>query len=470
MYPCPFRRRNPARFNVRDHTHCAKTLFGSIQELRVHITSYHRRQKVLHQCRRCKLGFESETALDHHMMLPKDQICESTSEESFIDPEDGITDAIDRQLVVGHPSVETWQDIWRVVFPGDEHVPAPDFHPIVELVEVEQQFNEGQETLKTTLQETLRLFLPPSVDSDFCRFLSGQLELAVETHRANTMRNCLNRLGSPGTDAHSQPPPTAHSADHAVMTKGQKRTSKRTSLLYSASVPNTPRFLSNTTQSPDQVASLPLHSLANTTTAQPQRSNSTRSSNRASRLFLSLPPSHAVRSATPSPLTPITTALSVTSGDNLSDYDCSRESRDSGLGFPCEVCDMDSCQCKEIARTSSQSKHSALTHPRVPDLKAEVPQLGTTANEANPGSSLGHGQLQRRTLRHFQTGLRIKTNTPNSDDNDDPAPVSSTTGGTRSNKSSPSPFLVNIDNHDQQRPFSPQSFKQRVMRKVSGET
>jgi len=34
LYPCPFRRRNPARFNVRDHTHCAKTLFGSTQELR----------------------------------------------------------------------------------------------------------------------------------------------------------------------------------------------------------------------------------------------------------------------------------------------------------------------------------------------------------------------------------------------------------------------------------------------------
>lgn len=34
MYPCPFRRRNPVRFNVRDHTHCAKTLFGSTQELR----------------------------------------------------------------------------------------------------------------------------------------------------------------------------------------------------------------------------------------------------------------------------------------------------------------------------------------------------------------------------------------------------------------------------------------------------
>lgn len=58
-------------------------------------------------------------------MLPKDQICDSMSEESLIDPEDGIVDAVDRQLVVGHPSVETWEEIWRAVFPGDEDIPAP---------------------------------------------------------------------------------------------------------------------------------------------------------------------------------------------------------------------------------------------------------------------------------------------------------------------------------------------------------
>lgn len=59
------------------------------------------------------------------MMLPKDQICESISEESSVDPEDGITDSIDRHLVIGHPSADTWEEIWRVVFPGDEDVPAP---------------------------------------------------------------------------------------------------------------------------------------------------------------------------------------------------------------------------------------------------------------------------------------------------------------------------------------------------------
>ncbi|KAM7220389.1 hypothetical protein V8F06_004168 [Rhypophila decipiens] len=450
LYPCPFRRRNPARFNVRDHTHCAKTLFGSTQELRHHITSYHRRKRVLHQCRRCKLGFESENALDQHMMLPKDQICESISEESVADPEDGITDSVDRELVVGHASVETWEDIWRVVFPADEDVPAPDFHPIVELVEVEQQFNDGQDTLKASLQETLRLFLPPETDSDFCRFLAGQLELTFETHRANTMRNCLNRTASPGTDAHLQhePPPTAHSADHAVLARRQKRNSKRTSILYSTSVPSTPRFPLNMAENTDHTTPLPLHSLTNITPSQLQRSHSTRSSNRASRLFLSLPPSHAIhaRSPTPSPQTPVTGALSMTSGDNQSDYDCSRESRDSGIGIPCEVCEIESCQCREMARSSDTLVRAS-----------------------------SQGQSQRRTLRHCQPGLRIKTdntcnNTWTGKGNVSPSLGSMTAGSSGSGGSAAcSSFLMNIENQDQPRPFSPQSFKQRVMRKVSGE-
>lgn len=33
-YPCPFRKRNPIMFNVRDHEHCAKRPFFGIQELK----------------------------------------------------------------------------------------------------------------------------------------------------------------------------------------------------------------------------------------------------------------------------------------------------------------------------------------------------------------------------------------------------------------------------------------------------
>jgi hypothetical protein len=35
LFPCPFRRRNPTRFNIRDHTHCARTQFASLADLRL---------------------------------------------------------------------------------------------------------------------------------------------------------------------------------------------------------------------------------------------------------------------------------------------------------------------------------------------------------------------------------------------------------------------------------------------------
>lgn len=38
-YPCPFRKRNPARFNVREHERCARAAFGTVGELRFVISS-----------------------------------------------------------------------------------------------------------------------------------------------------------------------------------------------------------------------------------------------------------------------------------------------------------------------------------------------------------------------------------------------------------------------------------------------
>mgnify|MGYP006976733289 CR=1 FL=1 len=33
-YPCPFRKRNPVRFNIRDHESCARGIFTSLTDLR----------------------------------------------------------------------------------------------------------------------------------------------------------------------------------------------------------------------------------------------------------------------------------------------------------------------------------------------------------------------------------------------------------------------------------------------------
>ncbi|KAK3952826.1 hypothetical protein QBC32DRAFT_211678 [Pseudoneurospora amorphoporcata] len=202
-YSCPFRVRNPVRFNIRDHEVCAMTSFESLADLRHHVMSYHRRCAMSHQCQRCKVGFPTQTALDEHLMLPKDEMCDTVPAGTPSNPEDGISEDVDRTLASGN-GIQIWDDLWRLIFPMDDQVPSSDFHPVIELAEVEQQFDEGQEALKTHLQETLRLFIPEAIDDAYRNFLTGQLELVFEAHKANTIRKCLHRIhGSTNNDTTS---------------------------------------------------------------------------------------------------------------------------------------------------------------------------------------------------------------------------------------------------------------------------
>ncbi|EAA30973.2 hypothetical protein NCU05648 [Neurospora crassa OR74A] len=199
-YSCPFRVRNPVRFNIRDHEVCAMTSFESLADLRHHVMSYHRRRAMPHQCQRCKVGFPTQKGLDEHLMLPKDEMCDTVPTETPRNPEDGISEDVDRTLASGD-GIRTWDNLWRLIFPLDDQIPSSDFHPVIELAEVEQQFDEGQEALKTHLQETLRLFLPEAIDDAYRNFLTGQLELVFEAHKANTIRKCLHRIhGSTNND------------------------------------------------------------------------------------------------------------------------------------------------------------------------------------------------------------------------------------------------------------------------------
>ncbi|KAK3342571.1 hypothetical protein B0H65DRAFT_428096 [Neurospora tetraspora] len=199
-YSCPFRVRNPVRFNIRDHEVCAMTSFESLADLRHHVMSYHRRRAMPHQCQRCKVGFPTQRFLDDHLMLPKDEMCDTVPAGTPRNPEDGISEDVDKTLASGN-GIRTWDDLWRLIFPMDDQIPSSDFHPVIELAEVEQQFDEGQEALKTHLQETLRLLIPEAMDDAYRNFLTGQLELVFEAHKANTIRKCLHRIhGSTNND------------------------------------------------------------------------------------------------------------------------------------------------------------------------------------------------------------------------------------------------------------------------------
>ncbi|KAK3940417.1 hypothetical protein QBC46DRAFT_260996, partial [Diplogelasinospora grovesii] len=235
-YPCPFRRRDPVRYNIRDHEQCAKRPLSGMNELRRHIRLHHRRRSAPYQCRRCKTAFTSETTLDDHLMRPKELMCEPAATGSGGNSEEGITDDMYRNLAGGNAGVNdgwTWDRIWKLIFPDDQEALSPDFYPVVELVEVEEAFNESQEMLKASIQETLRLLLPAAIDDHYCRFLAGQVELVFDTHRANVQRQCLSRNDSNPAATDGRPPLDKDFGvqQHGDPTKKQARRSRRSSTL-----------------------------------------------------------------------------------------------------------------------------------------------------------------------------------------------------------------------------------------------
>ncbi|KAK4239212.1 hypothetical protein C8A03DRAFT_14378 [Achaetomium macrosporum] len=139
-YSCPFRKRNPVRFNVRDFQSCAVQSFPDIPQL--------------------KQDMGSKTALDEHLAVDKDQICNFQQAPSRADPEDGITTPIEENLNERKAEIKihSWESLWHLLFPQDQEVPnRSDFIPPTELDEVHAQFNSQHciAQLRQRIQEGL---------------------------------------------------------------------------------------------------------------------------------------------------------------------------------------------------------------------------------------------------------------------------------------------------------------------------
>ncbi|KAI0477443.1 hypothetical protein GGR56DRAFT_637332 [Xylariaceae sp. FL0804] len=136
---CPYRKRNPGRFNIRQAPVCAGGGFGELTELKQHIRTHHQRHE-LHRCVRCQGGFETSEQLRRHMLVPAERICGVVDHPPPQDPEDGIGEEADNLLAEGgdNPFVYSWECVWRVLFPRDRKILPPDFEPpkLVEIFEV----------------------------------------------------------------------------------------------------------------------------------------------------------------------------------------------------------------------------------------------------------------------------------------------------------------------------------------------
>ncbi|KAH7157347.1 hypothetical protein B0J13DRAFT_168455 [Dactylonectria estremocensis] len=156
---CPFRKRNPHRFNVRDHHSCAMTYFPKFAELRQHIVKQHKRDDpTAFVCDRCNRDFATGKELRDHRRLPKELICDITDHdvESGIDSTTA-TKLLSRKRASGASTSIQWREIWNILFPDDEgqQVKAYDFTPVIEHFELESHYLAGFQQLQVSLRDKI---------------------------------------------------------------------------------------------------------------------------------------------------------------------------------------------------------------------------------------------------------------------------------------------------------------------------
>ncbi|KAK0714689.1 hypothetical protein B0H67DRAFT_644527 [Lasiosphaeris hirsuta] len=135
-FSCPYRKRNPLRFNVRSYHVCATHSFADMSQLKKHIRAHHpplQRNSGPFQCPRCFNGFQSKNDVDDHLRQP--QLCHVTVDQGGANPEDGITQKIIKSLEARAQNlkIDNWVSLWRLLFPNDKKVPDPAFVPVMEV-------------------------------------------------------------------------------------------------------------------------------------------------------------------------------------------------------------------------------------------------------------------------------------------------------------------------------------------------
>ncbi|KAH6957209.1 hypothetical protein DER45DRAFT_631927 [Fusarium avenaceum] len=188
---CPFRKRNPHRFNVRDHHSCAMTYFPKFAELRQHIVKQHKHDDPsAYVCDRCSRDFPTRKELRDHQRLPKEYMCDiaDADAESGIDPQTA-TKLLSRKRASGTSPEVQWKEIWNIVFPDDDDsdVRPYEYTPVIEHFEVAAKYQEAFEQLKLSLLD--KISNPATLETLSTKFYQCFIE---------TLDHCIN-------DAQSMP-------------------------------------------------------------------------------------------------------------------------------------------------------------------------------------------------------------------------------------------------------------------------
>ncbi|KAL8381907.1 hypothetical protein RB595_005926 [Gaeumannomyces hyphopodioides] len=154
---CPYRVKNPLRFNVRDHRLCALTVFTDTAELRRHIQDCHKRPaNSPYRCLRCEVQFDSmESLREHQKSKTPCPVNPAADAGGLHNPEDGIDGATASQLKCKRgrvaDSIEVqWCKIWCLLFPDFEVQPY-DYCAVMEHHELKEKYLSSMCSLNKSL-------------------------------------------------------------------------------------------------------------------------------------------------------------------------------------------------------------------------------------------------------------------------------------------------------------------------------
>ncbi|KAI1336094.1 hypothetical protein F5Y15DRAFT_218484 [Xylariaceae sp. FL0016] len=176
---CPFRKRNPLRFNVRDHEACANKSYGDVFQLKKHLLSCH--LKISVTCSRCQRRFPTPRHTQEHMQQCPDPLPLIPHTMEATNPEDGFGQEIEWRLRDRRKAyaVQDWETIYVLLFPN-ETVPSSDFIAVIEHHEVRDTYERG---------------MRKELEDDFERLDSRTHPLLgfVQTQLTGAMRNIFQR-------------------------------------------------------------------------------------------------------------------------------------------------------------------------------------------------------------------------------------------------------------------------------------
>jgi hypothetical protein len=117
LLPCPFRKRNPEHFNIRDYPTCRKP-FKTLSRLKLVSPDLVRMSRMLN------FAYRSHIQRVHKPLSLASYSPQRGGEP--IGPEGSITPMTAVQLSArgGDTRVNTWTSLWEVLFPEDTQIPA----------------------------------------------------------------------------------------------------------------------------------------------------------------------------------------------------------------------------------------------------------------------------------------------------------------------------------------------------------